>query len=370
MKKLIRGCVLDALVYQPGQSKDDLDMSGEMDHEICKLASNENPLGPSPLAVKAVVNALTESHLYPDNTCSRLIAKVAATLHVSPEKIAVGNGSTDLIHLIGVAFLNPGEVFLMSRPSFAMARMVAQIMDCRLVEIPLKDYHHDFEAILEAAKQETKIVYIDNPINPIGTMMTQGDVERFMDRIPEDVVVIFDEAYREYVSRQDYPETLKLIEDGRHVILLRTFSKLYGLAGLRVGYCVSRQDFAEAIRRVVPPFSVNRLAQLAAAAALDDQEHVRKTRAVNDDGKKFLYDRLDEMSVFYIPSEANFVTIDVKTNALRMSEEFLKTGVIVRPLNMYGLDTFLRVTIGLPEQNKKFVETLKQIRSRGLSDSE
>lgn len=361
MKKIFRGCVFNALLYQPGKSKDDLDMCGELDHEICKLASNENPLGPSSLALEASVNALKESHLYPDNTCSRLIAKLAEALHVSPEIIAVGNGSTDLIHLIGVAFLNPGEVFLMSRPSFAMARMVAQIMDCCLVEVPLKDYHHDLEAVLEAVSRETKIVYIDNPINPMGTMVTQGDVDRFMDRIPDDVVVIFDEAYREYVSRQDYPNTLKLIEDGRNVILLRTFSKLYGLAGLRVGYCVSRQDFVEAIRRVVPPFSVNRPAQFAAAAALDDLEHIRKTRAVNDAGKRFLYDRLDEMSVFYIPSEANFVTIDIKKNALRTSEELLKTGVIVRPLNMYGLDTFLRVTIGMPEQNKKFIEALKQI---------
>lgn len=361
MKKLIRGCVLNAQLYQPGKSKDDLDLVGQMDREICKLASNENPLGPSSLAVEAIMKALEESHLYPDNTCSRLIDKLAESLQVSPEKIAVGNGSTDLIHFIGVAFLNPGEAFLMSHPSFAMAKMVAQIMDCCLLEVPLKAYHHDLVAILREVDQNTKIVYIDNPINPIGTMVTQREVDRFMDRIPDNIVVIFDEAYHEYVSREDYPDTLKLINEGRNVILLRTFSKLYGMAGLRTGYCVSKPDFVEAIRRVIPPFSVNRLAQLAAAAALDDKEHIQKTRDINDAGKRFLYGNLDKMSVFYIPSETNFVTIDIKTDALRISEELLERGVIVRPLNMYGLKTFLRVTIGTPEQNEKFIEVFKQI---------
>ena len=361
MKKLVRGCVLNAQLYEPGKSKDDLDGSWELNKEIHKLASNENPLGPSALAIEAIKKALYESHLYPDNTCSRLIDKLAKSIHVSPEYIAVGNGSTDLIHLIGVAFLNPGEMFLMSQPSFIMAKMVAQIMDCCLVEVPLKDYHHDFEAILKEITEETKIVYVDNPINPMGTMATQREISQFMDRIPEDILVIFDEAYHEYVSREDYPDTLKLITEGRNTILLRTFSKLYGLAGFRVGYCVSKPDFVNAIRRVIPPFSVNRFAQLGACAALDDKEHIHKTRAINDTGKQFLYENFDKMSVFYIPSETNFVTIDVKTDALEISEKLSRKGVIVRPLTMYGLNTFLRVTIGTPEQNGKFIEAFSQI---------
>ena len=361
MNKLIRGCILNAQLYQPGKSRDDLDLRGELDKDICKLASNENPLGPSPLALEAIHEALHESHLYPDNTCSRLTGKLAQSFGIPPDRIAVGNGSTDLIHLIGVAFLNAGEAFLMSRPSFAMAKMVAQIMDCRLLEIPLKAYHHDFESIEKNITPETKIVYIDNPINPIGTMVTQREVDRFMERIPDDVLVIFDEAYREYVTRKDYPDTMKLIEEGKNVILLRTFSKLYGLAGFRIGYLVANPTFADAVRRVIPPFSVNRFAQLAAAAALDDEEHIRKTRAINDAGKRFLYKNFDRLSVFAIPSETNFLTIDVKTDAIKMSEELMNRGVIVRPLNMYGLDTFMRVTIGTQEQNEKFIEAFETV---------
>lgn len=361
MKNLIRGCVFGVDIYKPGKNKVTLKKECKIEGEICKLASNENPLGPSPLAIKEIKKALEDSHLYPDNSCSLLRNKLAKSLGFSPENLAVGNGTTDLIHLIGVAFLNPGESFIMSHPSFIMAKMVAQVMDCSLFEVPLKNYCHDLVSILKAINKKTKIIYLDNPINPIGTAVTQREIAKFMEDIPEDILVVLDEAYYEYVRRDDYPDSLKFVQEKRNVIVLRTFSKLYGLAGLRVGYCVAKEDFIDAIRRVTPPFSVNRLAQLAAAAAYDDQEHIRKSRTMNDSGKKFLYDNFEKMSVFYIPSDTNFITIDAKSDAERLSEKLMERGVIVRPLTMYGLPTFMRVTIGTQKQNKRFLNIFQQV---------
>jgi len=266
-----------------------------------------------------------------------------------------------LIFLMGVAFLDPGDTFIISESSFIMAKIVAQVMDSRLIEVPLKEYRHDLDAILKTITSDTKIVYLDNPMNPIGALITQEEVSEFMEKIPEDIVVAFDEAYYEYVNKDSYPNTLKYVEEGRNVIVFRTFSKLYGLAGLRVGYCAAKEDFINAIQRVSPPFAVNRFAQIGAAAALEDKEHIKKTKEINESGKRFLYENFDKMSVFYIPSETNFITIDVKKDTKRICEELQKSNVIVRPLTMYGKPTFLRVTIGTPEQNKRFIDAFKKI---------
>ncbi len=361
MKKLIRDSVLKIEQYEPGKSIEVLQRELSLKGEISKLASNENPLGPSPMAIDAIKKSLAEGNLYPDNSCLYLRERLAENLGLSPENLVIGNGTTELIYLMGVAFLNPGECFIMSESSFIMGKIVAQIMNSRLIEVPLKEYCHDLDAILRAIRKDTKIIYLDNPMNPIGTIMTRKEISKFMDRVPEDVVVAFDEAYFEYVNRETYPNTLKYIEEGRNVIVFRTFSKLYGLAGFRVGYCLAKQDFVDAIRRVSPPFAVNRLAQVGAAAALKDDKHTKKTREVNESGKRFLYENFEKMSVSYIPSETNFVTIDLKTDAKRVSEELKKKGVIVRPLGMYRKPTFLRVTIGTVEQNQKFMDAFQQI---------
>jgi len=361
MKKLVRENVLRIEPYEPGKPIEVLRRELALKGEISKLASNENPLGPSPLAIEAIKKSLEEGHLYPDNSCYQLRERIARHLKVSPKNLCIGNGTTELILLIGITFLNPGETFIMSESSFIMGKLVAQVMDSKLIEVPLKDYRHDFDTILRTITSDTKIVYLDNPMNPIGTMMTKSEVSKFMEKIPQDIIVVFDEAYYEYVNKESFPNSLKFIEEGRNVIVLRTFSKLYGLAGFRVGYCVASEDFIDAIRRVSPPFSVNRFAQIGAAAALKDKEHIKKTKEINESGKRFLYEHFEKMSVFYIPSETNFVTFDVKTEAKKVSEEFQKKGVIVRPLTMYGKSTFLRVTTGTQEQNKRFVEAFKQI---------
>ncbi len=270
---------------------------------------------------------------------------------------------------MGVAFLNPGETFIMSQSSFIMGKIVAQVMDSRLIQVPLKESRHDLEAILDRVDEETKIIYLDNPMNPIGTIITKQEVARFMKKLPHDVIVAFDEAYYEYVDRDDYPDTLTYVKEGRNVIVFRTFSKLYGLAGLRVGYCAAKDDFIQALQHVCPPFAVNRCAQAGAVAALDDQQHKERTKTITASGKTFLYEHFDRMSVSYIPSQTNFVTIDLKTEAQRVVEELQKKNMIVRPLTMYGKPTSLRVTVGTLEQNKQFLNTFSQVYSKLCQES-
>lgn len=361
MKKLIRDNVLRIEQYEPGKSIEVIRREVAVGREISKLASNENPLGPSPLAIRTIKKCLGDGNLYPDNTSHCLRERIGHFLGISPSNLAVGNGTTELIFLMGLAFLNPKETFIMSQCSFIMGKIVAQVMDSQLKEVPLKDYRHDLPAILERINSDTKIIYLDNPMNPIGTVINHEEVDNFMKKIPDDIIVAFDEAYYEYASRKNYPDTLKYIEEGRNVIVFRTFSKLYGLAGLRIGYCIAKEDLIEAIKKISPPFAVNRFAQIGAAAALNDRQHIQRTKDVNTAGKKFLYENFEEMSVFYIPSETNFVTIDLKADAESLCNELQKRGVIVRPLTMYGKPTFVRVTIGSPEQNKRFMKTFKKI---------
>ena len=361
MKKLIRDNVLKIEQYQPGKPAEVLKRELALKEEICKLASNENPLGPSPLAIAAIQKSLKEANLYPDNSCYYLKERLAKHLRVLPENLRIGNGTTELILSLGIAFLNPEDTFIMSRSSFIMAKIVTQIIGCKLVEVPLKEYRHDLDAILKSITPDTKIVYLDNPMNPIGTMTTQKEILKLMDRIPEDILVVFDEAYHDYVNDGDYPKSLHFIEEGKNVIVLRTFSKMYGLAGLRVGYGVAKNEFIHAFDKVSPPFSVNRFGQIGAAAALEDKDHVRKTKKINEKGKDYLYRHFGEFNILYIPSETNFVTIDMKTDTKPIADELQKKGVIVRPLSMYGLPTFLRITIGTLEQNKRFMDAFAKI---------
>lgn len=361
MKKLIRDSVLKIEQYQPGKPAELLEKELAIKEEICKLASNENPLGPSPLAIAAIRKSLEETYLYPDNCCHHLKERLAKHLRVEPENLRIGNGSSELILLLGLAFLDPEDTLIMSQSSFIFAKIVTQIMDCQLVEVPLKECRHDLDTILLSITPGTKMVYLDNPMNPIGSMVTHKYLSEFLERIPEGIVVVLDEAYHDYVNDGDYPKSLLFIEEKRNVIVLRTFSKMYGLAGLRVGYGVAKKEFIHALDMVCPPFSVNRMGQIGAAAALEDKDHVRKTKDISEKGKHYFYRHFEDLGIFYIPSETNFVTIDVKTDTKPIADELQKQGIIVRPLSMYGLPTFLRVTIGTPEQNKRFMDTFARI---------
>jgi histidinol-phosphate aminotransferase len=325
------------------------------------MASNENPLGPSPLAIDAIRKNLNEANLYPDNSCYHLKEKLANHLGVSPENLRIGNGSSELILLLGLAFLNPEDTMVMSRSSFIFAKIVSQIIGCKLIEIPLIEYCHDLDSILESLTPDTKMIYLDNPMNPIGRMIVHEELAKFMDKLPEDIVLVLDEAYHDYAVDGDFPKSWNFIEEGKNVVMLRTFSKMYGLAGFRVGYGVAKEEFIHALDKVSSPFSVNRLGQIGAAAALDDKDHVKRTKEMNEKGKAYLYRNFEEHDVFYIPSETNFVTFDVKIDTKSMVDEFQKKGIIVRPLSMYGLPTFLRVTIGTPEQNERFMDAFVKL---------
>jgi histidinol-phosphate aminotransferase len=361
VKKLIRDNVSKIEQYHPGKPSEVLKRELALKEEICKLASNENPLGPSPLAIAAIQKSLKEANLYPDNSCYYLKGRLAEHLGIFPGNLRVGNGTTELILLLGIAFLNPDDTFVMSQSSFIMAKIVTQIIGCHLVEVPLKEYRHDLNAILESITSSAKIVYLDNPMNPIGTMTTHKEISKFMERLPEDIVVVLDEAYHDYVNNRDYPKSLHFVEEGKNVIVLRTFSKMYGLAGFRVGYGVAKKEFIHAFDMVSPPFSVNRFGQIAAAQALEDKAHVQKTKEINEKGKDYLYRNFEKLGVFYIPSETNFVTVDLKTETNPIADELQKKGIIVRPLSMYGQPTLLRVTIGTPEQNKRFMDAFANI---------
>lgn len=360
MKKLVRETIFKVKPYQHGKRVDTLRRELKIEEEIIKLSSNENPLGPSPSAINAIKKSIKYGNLYPDPTCHDLKEKLALHLGVSPENLKISNGITDLFLPIALTFLNPGEHVIMSKPSFVMMKQAAILLGNEIIEVPLKSYRHDTASILKKINRDTKIVYLDNPNNPIGTALTSKEVSAFIKEIPYDVIILFDEAYYEYVNKKDYPDSLAYVREGRNVIVLRTFSKIYGLAGFRIGYAIARADLIDVLSMACAPFSVNSLGLIGAMAALDDKEHLLHSSEINESGKKYLCGCLKEMDIFYIPSETNFVTIDIKTDAQQTFELLQHQGVIVRPLANFDEPTLLRVTVGTQDQNEKFIKALKK----------
>ena len=328
---------------------------------IIKLASNENPFGPAPLAVEAIKSAAEKVNLYPDGNSYYLKNDLAKHLNVKPEKLILGNGSNEVLTTIGDTFVSPGDEVVYSEQAFVVYMLVANVCGAKSVTTPLKDYTHDLEAMADCITDNTEVIFIANPNNPTGTMVNTGQVEAFMRRVPDDVLVAFDEAYYEYVERDDYPQTLKYVHDGRNVIVLRTFSKIYGLAGLRIGYGISNENVVELMNKVRQPFNANLLAQAAAQASLRDTEHVEKSRRNNSEGKTYLYSKLEELGIDYVPSEANFILIHLNKSGQEVTNELLKLGVIVRPTTGYKFPNSIRVTVGTPEQNKRFIEALGEV---------
>ena len=322
------------------------------------MASNENALGPSSYAIAAIESAIGKINLYPDGGAFILKNQLAQHLGVGEENIILGNGSDEIIRMIAETFLNEDEEVIFAEPGFIIYRLAAVVMKGKCISVPLKNYTHDLEAIFQAINERTKLIFIANPNNPTGTMVEAVKVASFMKRVPQNVIVIFDEAYYEYVDRNDFPETIDYIREGRNVITLRTFSKVYGLAGLRIGYGIAREEFIRGMNKVRQPFNVNSLAQVAALAALEDKEHVRKSRRANSEGKEFLYREFARMKITYVPSQANFVLVDVGIDGDEVSRKLLKEGIIVRSMKMYNLPNFIRLTIGKMEENQKFITAL------------
>jgi len=307
-----------------------------------------------------VQNSANEINIYPDGNAYYLKKKLAQKLEINPEELFVGNGTDEVIRTITETFLNSGEEVVVAWPAFVIYAIATNVMAGKLIKTPLKNYTHDLDAMLGAVTSKTKLIFISNPNNPTGTMVDESQVESFMRTVGEDIIVVFDEAYYEYTER-NFPDTLRYIKDGRNVITLRTFSKIYGLAGLRIGYGIAKREIVREMNRIRQPFNTNRIAQIAATAALEDIEHLKKSKEMNQEGKDFLYRELDSLGLGYIPTCANFILIDTGRDSKEVYEQLLKRGIIVRPMDGYELPSFIRVTIGKPDQNKRFIELLREI---------
>jgi histidinol-phosphate aminotransferase len=329
--------------------------------DVIKLASNENPLGPSPRALEALAAAAGGVALYPEGSAPVLRRAVAQATGMPEDTLVFGNGSDEVLHLLALTFLQPGDETVQGDPSFAMYEIYATQCDAVPVLVPLKNFTHDLDAMADAVTDKTRLVFVANPNNPTGTFVRRDAVVRFLDRIPPRVLVVFDEAYDEYVSDPDKPDLRPLVLEGRNVVILHTFSKAYGLAGLRVGYGIMRPELAALLNRVRSPFNVSLPAQAAAAAALGDTEHVARTVALNAEGRRYFYGEFERLGLAYVPSEGNFVLVDVGRDARAVFEALQHKGIIVRSAHGMGLPRHIRVTTGTMPQNQRFIAALKAV---------
>ncbi|NIM06662.1 MAG: histidinol-phosphate transaminase [Armatimonadetes bacterium] len=359
-EKLVRPAITRLKPYIPGKPIEEVKRELGLD-DVIKLASNENPLGPSPRAVQAMRKCLKDVRLYPDNECYHLKRKLAQRLGFPPEQVLVGRGSDEIIHMIGLAFLEKGDEVLIPSHPFVLYEFTGTLMDAELVRVPLREYRYDLEAMAERIGPRTKLAFIGNPNNPTGTIITHDELVRFLDRLGDQGIVVLDEAYYEYAEDAAYPRSLELVKEGRNVIVLRTFSKIYALAGLRIGYGVARPELAAALAKVREPFNVSTVAQAAALASLEDGFQVERSLKINRRGKKYLYRELKRLKLKYVPTEANFIFVDCGRDALEVARELLRRGVIVRADPAFGYPTHFRVTVGKPAQNRRFIAALKEV---------
>jgi histidinol-phosphate aminotransferase len=361
-EQLARESVLTIKPYQPGKPIEEVARELNMPEEdIIKMASNENPLGASPLGIQAIKDNAGKVNMYPDGGCYYLKQDLAEHLGVKPENLILGNGSNEVLQIIADTYIKPEDEVIYAEQSFVVYTLATLVVGATAATVPLKDYTHDLEAMADKINDKTKVIFIANPNNPTGTMIASDQVEKFMEKVPDDVIVVFDEAYYEYVERDDFPQTLKYVHDGRAVITLRTFSKIYGLAGLRIGYGISAPDIIEVLNKVRQPFNVNLISQAAARASLKDKDHVTKSVNVNREGKKYLYEELGRLDLDYVPSEANFILVHLDRPGAEVMEKLLREGVIVRPMTGYKFPDSIRVTIGTMEHNKRFIASLEKV---------
>jgi histidinol-phosphate aminotransferase len=346
--------------YQPGKPIEELERELGI-KDIIKLASNENPLGVPASAIAAIEKTLPQLALYPDGSAFGLKSRLSHKLSVDAAQITIGNGSNELLDLIARVFLSPEHNAVVSRHAFIVYPIAVNALGAKLRVAEAKVFGHDLEAMATLVDSNTRLVFIANPNNPTGNWLSIADIDKFLCQIPETVIVVLDEAYHEYVDKPDYASGLTIMDKFPNLIVSRTFSKAYGLAGLRVGYCVSNHDIADLLNRLREPFNVNSLALAAAEAVLDDDDYLAKGLAVNRAGMKQLEAGLRELGLPFIESAGNFVLIDFCRDAMPLYQAFLREGIILRPVGVYELPTFLRVSIGLPEQNARFLAACKKV---------
>lgn len=358
LRHLIKPHILDLEPYQPGKPVEQLERELGIEGAI-KLASNESAIGPSAKALAAVREALDGVHRYPDGASHELRHRLAARLEVGPDQLVFGAGADEILELLAKVLLGPGDEAVFAWPSFAMYPVVVRGMGARPVAVPLDaDLVHDLPAMAAAVNERTRLVVVCNPNNPTGTSVGAAPFDRFAESLSSDVVLAIDEAYREFASRADLPDALDWVRRRPGTIVLRTFSKIFGLAGLRIGYGVTDAELAGYLQRARHPFNVNRLAEVAALAALDDEPHAERARAVNRNGVAYLSRELGALGVEVWPTDANFLLARLGPG---MSERLLGEGVIVRPLGGFGMPDHVRITIGLPEENERLIKALRKL---------
>lgn len=356
---------LRALVaYEPGKPVEDLARElGIPAGEIIKLASNENPLGPSPEARRAMIDTIERAHFYPDGGGYYLREAIAEQVGLGMANVILGNGSNEIIEFLGHAYLQPGDEVVVAKHSFAVYRLMAQLFGAKVVDVPDPDFVADLDGMLKAITPRTKEVFVANPNNPTGTMVFQDDIDRFMDRVPEHVMVVFDEAYYEFLDEP--PDVLKYVKAGRNVVVLRTFSKIQGLANLRIGYGLAAPEIVEVLQKARQPFNANGIAQAGALAGLRDTAHMDETRRVTREGRDFLQSEFLDMGLEFVPSHANFVLVRVG-DGKKVFDALLRRGIIVRAMGSYGLPEWIRVSVGTMPQNEVFVAALRELDRDGV----
>ncbi|MFH1810064.1 MAG: histidinol-phosphate transaminase [Pseudomonadota bacterium] len=364
MKTLVTANIERLRPYPPGKPIEETEREYGVKNPV-KLASNENPFGPSPLAVEAMHQAAAEMNLYPDGGCYALKRRLAQHLSahdVEPHNLIIGNGSNEIIEFIIRTFVGPDENVITADPSFIIYRLASIAHGREEIAVPLReDLTYDLDAVARAINKKTKVVFLANPNNPTGRVFSTHEFEHFLARVRDDVIIALDEAYAEYIDDPYVPDGLSYAPLRHRLVVMRTFAKIHGLAGLRVGYGVSSREIIDYMDRVRPPFNVNRMAQAAAIAALDDEEHVRKTREATVVGRGLLEDGLSAIDVKWYPSQANFLLLDFEREAKPLYEALMYKGFITRPVANYGLPNCLRVTVGTEAQNRGFLAALSEV---------
>jgi len=359
MSNLVRKHILGIAPYEAGRPIEEIKRQLGL-KEVIKLASNENPFGPSPKALKAIRKSLPSLNRYPDSNGYYLKKKLARSYNVREENIVLGNGSDELIDIILKTFVEDNEHVLTADFTFLEYGIISKVKNRTVITVPLIYLRYDLEAIKKRIDSSTKVVFISNPNNPTGTYVARYELDEFLSGLPQGVVVVLDEAYDTFVDANDFASGLEYFSKN-NVIVLKTFSKAYGLAGLRVGFAVAKKELAMYMNTARQPFNVNSLAQAAAVAALDDSVFLKKTRKLILEGKRYLYDNLQELALAFVPSAANFILIDIGFDGVEAFNRLLKFGVIVRDMKQYGLKNYIRVTIGTKKENERFIKVLKKI---------
>lgn len=347
----------DLVPYKPGKPISDVKREFGLS-DVIKLASNENPLGTSQKAKDAIIDALDSLHIYPDGNCTDLKSEIAQTYGLLPSQVLPSSGSDEMVDQLAKTFICDGDEIIMASVTFPRYKSTAIMMGGIPVVVPMKDFTHDLDAMMEAITEKTKMIWICNPNNPTGTMIPTHQIVKLLEMVPENIVVALDEAYREYVTRDDYMmDSEKLLERHNNLVILRTFSKAYGLCALRVGYTLANIDIIKEINKVRGPFNVNTLAQVAAIAALKDHDFIKKSYDLNVKGKDYYYKEFDKLNIEYYNSETNHIFLDVNEDAFEVFEKMQSRGVIIRPI----FDTYIRISIGTMEENKRCIEVLSKV---------